>query len=114
MKLKILEIRDTGTFIPAVAIDMNPENDAQRWLLRRRGYPCDGVPNIAIFHANANGDPVWNDPYGWGGPGRTYPVAHNWIIEHWHTLRDGDVVCVETIVGERSQPKISERLSDGH
>jgi hypothetical protein len=109
MKIKMLELRDTATLIPLVAIDMNPENDDQRWLLRRVGYPCDGRPNIAIFHADAGGQPVWNDPYGWKGGVRTYPVAHEWIIEHWHELSDGDVVCVETIVGERTVPKLSER-----
>lgn len=112
MKVKILELRDRGTFIPVVAIDMNPDNEEQEYLLRRRGYPCDGQPNIAIFSANANGDPVWNDPYGWNTGARTYPVAHEWIIEHWHELADGDVVCVETITGERSNPKISERFKD--
>jgi hypothetical protein len=113
MQVKILELRDAGTFIPIVAIDMNPENESQRWLLWRRGYPCDGVPNIAIFHANANGDPVWNDPYGWGGGARTYPVAHDWIIKNWHELADGDVVDVEWILHETEEPKVSERVSEG-
>ena len=112
MKLKILEVRDKATFIPVVAIDMNPENDEQRFYLRRMGFPCDGQPNIAIFHANCGGDPVWNDPYGWRGGARTYPVAHEYIIKHWHDLKDGDVVCVETILGERSTPKVSERITE--
>jgi len=30
MKAKALEIRDHGTFIPALAVDMNPADDAQR------------------------------------------------------------------------------------
>jgi hypothetical protein len=113
MQIKILEVRDCATLIPMLCIDMNePANEAQRWYMRRMGYPLDGRPNIAITHLRAGGDPLWNDPYGWRGGARTYPVAHEYIIEHWTELRDGDVVCVETIAGERDTPKISERLND--
>jgi hypothetical protein len=123
MQVKILEVRDRGTMFAVIAIDMNPaldfrrdallktdgHNEAQRYHLRRVGYPCDGEPNIAITHLSAGGQPCWNDPYGWGG--RTYPVAHNYIIENWKTLADGDVIDVEFILGETAVKKISERLS---
>jgi hypothetical protein len=109
MKVKTLEIRDAGTFIPMLAVDMNPENNDQHYLLRRCGYPCDAAPNILLTNLAADGTPAWNDPYAWGG--RTRPVAHNWIIEHWNELMDGDVVDVEFILGEKPAPKISERRS---
>lgn len=110
MKVKALEIRDAGTFVPVVCIDMQPENDGDLYLLRRCGYPCDGEPNILMTAMGADGGAAWNDPYGWGG--RTRPVAHNYIIEHWHELNDGDVVDVEFILGETSSPKASERERD--
>jgi hypothetical protein len=106
MKSKALEIRDEGTFIPALAIDMQPENEGQRYLLRRCGYACDGEPNIILTRLSGDGEAT-NDPYEWGG--RTWPVAHNWIIEHWHELADGDVVDVSFILGESERPKVSER-----
>ena len=121
MIAKALEIRDEGTLICALAVDMNPgiysddhpgmgtEYDRQKYLLRRCGYPCDGRPNIALTHLSADGDPCWNDPYGWGG--RTWPVAHKWIIEHWNELKDGDVIDVQFILGETSAPKVSERVT---
>ena len=109
MKLKILEIRDEGTFIPMLAVDMNPEADAQRYYLRWCGYPCDGRPNILITRLSAD-RMASNDPYSWGG--RTYPVAHNYIIEHWHDLKDGDVVDVSFILGESKTIKKSERFGD--
>ena len=114
MHVKILEVRDEGTFFAVIAIDMNPDTsstgyDAQRYHLRRVGYPCDGRPNIAITHLSADGKPFWNDPYGWGG--RTYPVAHNYIYENWEDLRDGDVVDVQFILGETTVKKVSERHS---
>ena len=107
MKTKCLELRDDGTFIPVLCVDMNPERLEESYLLRRCGYPCDGRPNILLTPLGADGDPAWNDPYAWGG--RTYPVAHRWIIDNWATLRDGDVVDVEFILGETKAPKRSER-----
>lgn len=105
---KALEIRDEGTFIPALAVDMNPSNNGQHYLLRRCGYRCDGRPNVILTHLAGRGEAT-NDPYQWGG--RTWPVAHNYIIEHWEELRDGDVVDVQFILGETKAPKISERAA---
>lgn len=124
MQAKALEIRDEGTFIALLAVDMNPLvprpmddiiaataatyiGQAQRYLLRRCGYPCDGRPNIVITHMSAGGMPACNDPYYWSN--RTLRVAHLYIIEHWMTLKDGDVVDVQFILGETPEPKRSER-----
>lgn len=107
MLAKALEIRDAGTFIPALAVDMNPANNEQRWLMDRCGYPCDGRPNIIVTRLDGNGKAT-NDPYAWGG--RTWPVAHNYIIERWTELKDGDVVDVQFILGETKEPKLSESV----
>lgn len=107
MKAKALEIRDVATFIPALAVDINPDNDQQRYLMRRCGYPCDGRPNVILTMLSGDGK-ANNDPHSWGG--RTYPVAHNYIIDHWDELSDGDVVDVSFILGETKEPKVSERL----
>ena len=108
MLTKALELRDSGTFIPILAVDMNPGNEAERYLLRRCGYPCDGEPNIIVTRLDGNGKAT-NDPYAWGG--RTYPVAHDWIIKNWRQLMDGDVVDVEFILGEKPEKKSSERFT---
>jgi hypothetical protein len=115
LKAKALEVRDRGTFIPMLCIDMNPENtatvhkyDAQRWLLRRCGHQCDGEPNIIMTVLYGNGEAT-NDPYAWK-VSRTCQVAHDYIIKNWLNLKDGDVVDVEFILGETSEPKRSERL----
>jgi hypothetical protein len=113
MNTKILEIRDRNTFFAVLAVDMNPDNEAQRWHLRRVGYPCDGCANIAITHVRAGGDRCWNDPYGWNDGARTYPVAHLHIIRHWAELKDGDVIDVEFILGETQTKKTSERFEEG-
>jgi hypothetical protein len=117
MQAKTLEVRDEGTFIAMLCVDMNPQaegeadapgiHSAQRYLLRRVGYPCDGRPNIVITHLSADGGKACNDPHYWGD--RTFAVAHQHIIEHWHELKDGDVVDVQFILGETVAPKPSER-----
>src|SRR5258708_5758285 len=123
MKVKILEIRDKMTFVPMLCVDMNPDwgwdsahsdrqkefSKEQRYLLRRCGYPCDGKPNISMTRLDAGGGACWNDPYGWNCSGRTFPIAHNYIINHWTELFDGDVVDVEFILGEALTKKLSER-----
>ena len=112
MQVKILEIRDEGTFIPVLCVDMNTDIAEQHYYLHRCGYPLDWRPNIAMTNLNMDGGPAWNDPYAWGG--RTYPVAHHYIIEHWDELKDGDVVDVSFILGESKAPKVSERGTIGH
>ena len=109
MQAKALELRDEGTLIPVLCVGMNPAIEAPRYLLRRCGYPCDGRPNILMTRLAADGAPVWNDPYAWRG--RTFPVAHLYIIGHWEELADGDVVDVSFILGETAEPKRSERFS---
>lgn len=132
MQVKVLEIRDEGTFIPALAVDMNPgdaypkkgkftfsedefkslfdQHAARMYLLRRCGYPCDGEPNIILTRLDGNGQAT-NDPYGWKRDARTFPVVHQYIIDHWHELKDGDVVDVSFVLGESKAPKVSERLT---
>jgi hypothetical protein len=121
MEVKLLEIRDAGTFIPMLCVNMNPTtaevfedvytiSTAQRFLLRRCGYPCDGQPNIAMTPLRCDGDPCTNDPYWWGD--RTRKTAHHYITENWSDLRDGDVVDVEFILGETAVRKRSERFAD--
>ena len=114
MITKVLEIRDRNTFIPVLAVDMNPDfkdrhtvdiSIAQRYLLRRAGYACDCKPIILL--TRLDGGRSTYDPYDWGD--RTWKVAHDWIEKNWFNLSDGDVVDVEYILGERDTPKISER-----
>jgi hypothetical protein len=115
MKAKALELRDEGTFIALLAVDMNPilepgpQYAAQRYLLRRVGYPCDCRPNILITKLAGDGSKATNDPYYWGD--RTMANAHRYIIEHWNDLKDGDVVDVQFILGETPAPKASERFT---
>jgi hypothetical protein len=109
MKVKLLEVRDRGTFLPVVAIKCEPANDAEQYLLEREGYtenPEDQSKYVLISPLRGN-EPMVYDPVWWGD--RTFQVAHKYILEHFGELATGDVVDVEHILGERQIPKEPER-----
>jgi hypothetical protein len=113
MRTLILEIRDRATFFLAIAVEMKPSNEEQRYLLRRAGYDLSQytidspLSSIMFMHAVARGG-AKHDPYDWSD--RTYKVAHAYIEKHWHGLKDGDVIDVEFILGETSEPKKAQRF----
>lgn len=104
MEVKILEIRDRATFIPMFAMKMQSYNSHEHYLLRRAGYSGD-YP--CILFGRINGGHCHYDPYHWGN--RTYTVAHDYITKNWDSVREGDVIDVEFILGETTQKKFSER-----
>lgn len=102
MTTKLFEIRDRGTFISALAIQVSA---ADGWLMQRAGF--GEVPMVyLIMLATAK---CSYDPYSWTG-GRTMPIAHHYIAEHWDDLVSGAVVDVEFIQGERPEPELSEAV----
>ena len=110
MEVKCLEIRDDGTFIPVICLRPVPTNARQRYLLRRDGYRGDYTEHCVIMiDAQCRG--VSYDPYNWPGGSRTKSVAHNFITDNWHDLKDGDVVDVQFILLETKEPKMSEALT---
>jgi hypothetical protein len=111
MLVKLLEVRDRATFLPVMCVVMEPgysSFEAQRYLLRRCGYSCDGGRRFVMMTPlRADGERCTVHPTDWCG--RTRIIAHRYITEHWDELRDGDVVDVEHILGETAEPKKSER-----
>lgn len=105
MEVKCLEVRDEGTFMPVICIKPIPENEYQRWLLRRDGYSGNASEScVIVIKPQCNG--VSYDSYSWGD--RTMNVAHAYIERNWETLLDGEVIDVQYILGETSTKKISE------
>lgn len=102
---KVIEIRDRGTFIPAIAVRVSAGLEPDDYLLRRAGWGCDGHPGVYLFGLHGEG-PARYDPYGWGE--RTMHVSHLYMCKHWDDVASGDVVDVEYILGETAQPKQSE------
>lgn len=108
METKILEVRDSATFIPVLATAMRSDDAIEQWYLKRTGFSAEGRPLIMLCPM-AGGMATYN-PYEWNTAARTYPVAQKYIEENWDSLKTGDVVDVEWILGERDTPKVSERF----
>lgn len=100
MTSKLLEIRDKGTFIPALAIQVSGEDG---YLMRRAGFQSPMIYLIALATQKCG-----YDPYGWGNC--TMSAAHQYIEAQWDTLQNGDVVDVEFILSETMTPKVSEQV----
>ena len=110
MKTKTFEVRDSMTFIPALAIKLEPYNEGDRYLLARAGFgvhPDDqGHYTLLIRLADLE---CQYSPDSWIGPARTMPEAHRFISETFDALEHGAVVDVQYILGETEGPKVSER-----
>ena len=112
MKCKAFELRDRGTFFPAVAIKLEPDNEAERYLLRRAGFSLQ-PGDTQILLGSLEGGPFHYDEYDVQGNSTRF-TALQYIRAHFDELEPGAVICTETIRGERDQPKISERLEDDY
>lgn len=107
--VKIIEVRDRATFIPMLALRLDPVNESERFLAAMAGYgtTAEDQKKYILMTPLACGDRCEYDPYAWGG--RTKLTAHEWLLQHWDEIKTGDVVDVEYILGEVAKPKVSER-----
>lgn len=114
MKAKLLEVRDVGTFIPVLAVNMRTDNEGDRYLAGRAGYGRTAKQQADfVWVAKMTGSEPSStyDPHGWPGSSRTMTVAHQYIVDHFDELKPGAVVDVEHILGITETPKESERVS---
>lgn len=108
MTTKTFEIRDRGTFMPALAIKLDPSNDADRYLLARSGFGDQPELQIVLWFMSGGSGLATCDSYDWPGSARTRRAAHEYIEQHFDMLKTGEVIDVEFILGEKSSKKISE------
>jgi hypothetical protein len=112
MIAKTFEIRDKGTFIPVMAVRLEPGCEGDRYLFGRAGYGI--VPEaqrrfVTLLRVDGGEGFATSDPYAWTGTARTMTVAHKHIEEHFDQLESGAVVDVEFLMGVTAEPKKSER-----
>jgi len=106
MKTKLFEIRDSMTFIPALAIKVEADSMDDFYLLNRAGF--DRNDNyVILFHLERDDKNGSYDPFSWDD--RTMTVAHQYIIENFDELKANDVIDIEFILGESISKKESER-----
>ena len=103
MKTKLFEIRDRGTFMPAVATLAKGNDRHEQYLLSSSGFGHT-IPLIILYFLELNEGHY--DAYHWGN--RTRNTAHKYIQQNWDVLKSGDVIDVEYILGETTEPKMSQ------
>ena len=128
MEIKLIEIRDRATFIPAIAVGLTLEPALpgetekylrEMYLLRRAGYSREQIqcnPERGEFPEEIyvlltkldGGSQAHYDPFSWAS--RTMGTVHQWLITHWREFKSGDVLDVEFILGESKAPKTSEQF----
>jgi len=109
VEVKLLEIRDEGTKIAAMAIKMFGANKKQRQILRFSGFN-QTTPDeylVALTYVACNNRQINFDYFEWSNS-RTMKAAHSYIEEHFDDLKDGDVVDAEFILKLTDKPKKAE------
>ncbi len=110
METKLFEVRDSATFIPAIAINMSTMHmpEAERYLASRVGYGLDWP----ILFGRADDGKMSCNSSEHSKVCRTMQVAHDYVTKHWNELASGAVIDVQFIEGETTVRKMSERLLD--
>lgn len=109
IETKLFEIRDRGTFIPALAVkianaNIFPPLNKENFLLSRAGYVGEYILLTMLEHTTR----CFGYSEHWGHTVRTMRIAHQYIEQHFDTLDSGAVIDVEYILGETASPKASE------
>lgn len=111
LQTKIFEIRDRHTFIPVLATKMAPSvirhSENEQYLLRRLHFKPEHT-FIQLVWVGAKKTSCYS--YDWND--RTMENAHRYIEENFDELVSGQVIDVEYILGEVTEPCQSERLDD--
>lgn len=102
--IKIVEIRDRITCIPAFAIRIVPSLELELFLFSHCGYdiynPCILLISIQAPWLSARSSDEWhNSP-------RTMPTAHKWIEENFDSIQPGQVIDVEYILKEKDSASL--------
>ena len=107
MNAKLIEIRDAGTFIPAMVVQLEPTCETERYLLGRagfRGYSPLGGPWVILVPL----EDLTGTTYSCLRGRRTYDTIHQYLGRHWDDVVSGQVLDVEYILGEVLAPKQTE------
>lgn len=111
MEVKTFEVRDAGTFIPCIAIRLNPATEKDRYLIGRAGYGqhAEDQREYVIFGRLQAESEFQHDSFAWGN--RTMQTAHHHVSTHFDALGSGALIDVQFLKGETSEPKKSESES---
>ena len=103
MDIKQIEIRDRGTFVPALAVRVSR---ADGWLIGAAGFGDE--PTVILFKLET-GEGHW-DAHDWeGGGASTMGEAHEYLQFNWHEFRDEGMLDLRRLRGETETDSPSER-----
>src|ERR1700731_2670330 len=111
--IKVLEIRDRSTLIPAFAIKMLPFDAMELFLFRCSGYSGFNHPCIILLSLQAPWHAAKHSDEWCERSPRTMSTAHKYIEKHFDQLKPGDVIDVEFILGEKDKPSINGFIEEG-
>jgi len=106
MQTKYFEMRSPGTCVPLIATrvmtvsyNMLSDEVSERVykLLKRAGYG-QGSQNLVLITFLIGSVKAEYDPYKW--PTNDMRIAHIYIEENWDSLKTGDLIDVEKILGK--------------
>ena len=109
-QVKFSEVLASCTFIPALAVRLDPTTEEERYLAARAGFgreASDQQQFVILVHLQTMACNY--DEYAFPGGCRTMQVALNHIRSHWDELATGSVIDVQFILGESTAVKESER-----
>ena len=108
--IKTVEIRDRGTLIPAFAILMLPSDEYELFLFKGAGYgyvhPCIMLVSIEAPWLSARFSDEWRDK------SRTMFTAHKYIEDNFNEIKNGDVIDVEYILGEKEEKSLNSFIEE--
>lgn len=110
MICKTFEFRDKMTFIPVLAVKLEPNSPADNFLFMRAGYGFSKEEQcgyVGLAQIDGGRGQFATDPYDWG-QNRTMHYGHLHVNKHFDELQSGSVVDVEFLLGESGSPKLSE------
>jgi hypothetical protein len=89
-----------------MATKMYSDNEIERHYLRDQGYPINR-PLVVV--CKLTGCESHYDRFKWDSTTRTMNTAHGFIERYFDSLKNGDVVDVEYIMGETKTKKLPQR-----
>ena len=112
MNTRTIEIRDSATFIPALAIRLDSSCEQDSYLLARAGFGITSREQgkyVLLVHLESMRCAIY--PMDWGN--RTMENAHRHLLKQACApspqFESGEVIDVQFILGETDSPKMSER-----
>jgi len=106
-EVKGIEILDTATCIPVLAMRVNPSTITPReaQMFRRGGFgQMPRNADIYTWMMTLSGSLINYDSHNWRNQ-RTLGGAHRYIEQHWDELNSGDIIDMEYVLGESSAPR---------